>query len=250
MTVNAPKLFRELQMKLKTCFAAIALIVATLSCGLAGSAQDPLRTLPNNYKLLYENDDVLVIRAHYGAHEKIPVHDHSAFATVFVYLNNSGQVRIDHAEPGEKPVSVLRPPTVKGAYRVAGAIAERHSIENLGDSNSDFLRVELKHAALQLKEPFRGKAPQDLAQTSDVVEFHTPEVAIERIVCVASSACQVKPEPASSLLIALTPLIPVGVGNTMIIGAVRWLPSLQALSFSATAAGEPAYLLRIVLPGK
>ena len=85
---------------------------------VAAGAQDPLVTLPQNYQLVFENADVRVIRAHYGAHEKVPVHDHAAFATVFVYLNDSGQVRIDHVEGG-KVDSVVRPPTVKGAYRVA-----------------------------------------------------------------------------------------------------------------------------------
>ena len=85
---------------------------------LAAAAQDPLVTLPSNYRSIFDNADVAVIRAHYGPHEKIPVHDHTAFSTIFVYLNDSGQVRIDHAEDG-KVDSVVRPPTVKGAYRVA-----------------------------------------------------------------------------------------------------------------------------------
>ena len=125
----------------------------------------------------------MVIRAHYGAHEKIPVHDHTALATVFVYLNDSGQVRIDHTEDG-KVESVGRPPTVKGAYRVAPGIAERHSIENLGDTSSDFLRVELKRITLDMKEPFRRKAPSDLSVGKDEVEFTGGGVKIERIICV------------------------------------------------------------------
>ncbi len=237
-------------MKLKTWMAGVVLGVVAVACQPAAWAQDPLKLLPNNYNLIFENDQVLVIRAHYGAHEKIPVHDHTAFAAIFVYLNNAGQVRIDHAEAGEDPVSVVRPPTVKGSYRVAEGIAERHSIENLGDSSSDFLRVELKRAPLQLKEPFRGKAPQDLTHSVDVLEFNTPAVEIERIVCVGVDACQIKPAPAASLLLALTSSSLDGASAANVVlspGAVRWLPSSEALTVRSDAA-SPAHLLRILLP--
>jgi hypothetical protein len=229
----------------------LALLFAVGYGPIAACAQDPLVTLPNNYRVVLDNSDVAVIRAHYGAHEKIPVHDHTAFATVFVYLNDSGAVRIDHVGDG-KVESVVRPPTVKGAYRVAPGIAERHSIENLGDTSSEFLRVELKKVSLDLKEPFRGKAPQSLAEGMDSVEFTAPGVQIERIVCVGPSPCAVKSSTGPSLVIAFTPLY-LGTGSAgkekLGAGAVRWMPASEGATITPEGyPGIPGHILRILLP--
>jgi len=225
------------------------ILALLLSIGLwptAAHAQDPIATLPQNYSLVLDNSAVVVIRAHYGPHEKIPVHDHSSFATVFVYLNDSGPVRIDHVE--EKPVSVVRPPTVKGSFRVAAGMAERHSIENLGDTSSDFLRVELKQVSLVLPEPFRGKASQTPLQSQNSVEFTNPALQIQRIICVA--LCQVNSSPAPSLIIAFNPLyVATGASEKaekLYAGAVRWLPSSQPATITPDAA-SPAHILRILL---
>ena len=232
---------------MRVCVVGAALGLAVASSVSAGVVQDPMKMLPNNYRLAFKNDDVRVIRAHYGAHERIPVHDHAAFATVFVYLSDFGQVRIAHAEAGEQTVSVVRPPTVKGAYRVAESAAERHSTENLGDASSDFLRVELKHAPLQLKEPFRGKAPEDFSHNSDMVEFRASGVTIERVVCTALTSCEVDSAAAGSLLIALAPLTITGAKSILSVGDVRWMPSSNILTVSS-GSGEPVHLLRILLP--
>jgi hypothetical protein len=219
---------------------------------IAAGAQDPLVTLPNNYRMVLDNGDVAVIRAHYGAHEKIPVHDHTAFATVFVYLDDSGQVRIDHVEDGTVN-SVVRPPTVKGAYRVAAGIAERHSIENLWDTSSDFLRVELKRVSLaSLKEPFRGKAPASLTVGEDAVEFSAPGLSIERIVCVGATPCVVKASAAPSLVVAFTP-VDLAMGSAgkakLEAGAVRWMSASQGTTIAAEGGGA-AHVLRILLPAE
>lgn len=207
------------------------LFLAALLATSTARSQDPLKLLPTNYKLIFDNPEVTVIRAHYGPHEKLPVHDHTSFSTVFVYLNASGPVRIDHAEVGEDPHSVTRPPTTLGSYRIAPAVAERHSIENLSDTPSDFLRIELKHVSLDLKDPYRGKAPQSLAVDSDNTEFTAPDLEVERIVCADLGPCRVKPAPAQSLLVELPS------------GAVRWLPPSTPASIPGAA-----HLLRVLLP--
>ena len=112
----------------------------------AGSAQDPVKAFPGNYSLVFENSAVSVIRVHYGPHERVGVHDHSSFPTVYIYLSNSGPVRFQHYEA--KSFMVTRPPTVTGSYRVSPGLIERHTVENLGDSTSDFLRVELKQVPM------------------------------------------------------------------------------------------------------
>ena len=218
---------------------------AVLGCALAAHAQDPLKTLPQNYWKVFENDDVAVIHAHYGAHEKIPVHDHAGFATVFVYLSDSGPVRIDHTDDG-KTESVVRPPTVTGAFRVVAGMTERHSIESLSDTSSDFLRVELKHLTLTAKDGFRGKAPASLAQSTDAVEFSDASgLEVERTICAGGAACEVKPLSQPSLLVAFH-AVKLN-GQELAAGAVRWVAAAQGLEVQPHA-GDAPHLLRIFLP--
>ncbi|RXH54269.1 hypothetical protein GRAN_4565 [Granulicella sibirica] len=212
-------------------------------------AQDPVATLPKNYTVALDTPSIEVMRVHYGPHEKIPVHDHTSFATVFVYLNDSGPLRIDHA--GENAASVTRPPTTKGAFRVSPAQTERHSIENLGDTSSDFLRVELKQSALAMKEPFRGKAPQSLGENQDSLEFTDIDLQIERIICTGHTACPIKVPATPSLLVALTPLS-LATGDPekkekLEAGAIFWLNPAQGATIVPDPA-SPAHLLRILLP--
>jgi hypothetical protein len=230
-------------------WARVVVLSGMAWVGASGAgAQDPLKTLPKNYQQIFENERVTVIRAHYGGHERIPVHDHPAVATVFVYLSDSGQVRIDHVDADGKLVPVMRPPTVTGSYRIAPGLAERHRIENLGDASSDFLRVELKGVDLKLTEPFRGKAPSSLTQSEDVVEFTNPSVQIERVICVGPAPCPVKSNPAGSLLIALTPMdVEVSAGESLEAGAVRWLKPGESARIGAQGSGA-AEVLRVLLP--
>jgi hypothetical protein len=228
----------------------LAMLLAAGSCSTAAHAQNPVTTFPKNYSLIFSNSAVAVIRVHYGPHEKIGLHDHSETPTVYVYLSDSGPVRFQHVE--EKSFALTRPPTAKGAFRVSPGRLERHSVENMGDVSSDFLRVELKQILLGGLEPFRGKAPHSLLQSQNSVEFTTPALEIQRILCVGSLACSVKPSAAPSLIIAFTPLyLATGVaekqGEKLEAGAVRWLPSSEAARVTPDAA-SPAHLLRILIP--
>src|SRR5271154_2724890 len=126
---------------MRRCFVFIALTAALSSVTL--SAQTSPAPLPPNYKTTFQNADVLVMRVHYGAHEFVPMHDHSAYPTLYVYLNDSGEVEIKHEGPDG--FTVTRPPTHTGASRISPGMAERHSVTSHSDTASDFLRVELKH---------------------------------------------------------------------------------------------------------
>jgi hypothetical protein len=177
----------------------------------------------------------------------VGVHDHSAFPTIYVYLNDSGPVRFDH---DEKPAfSLTRPPTVTGAFRVSPGRVERHSVTNLSEKSSDYLRVELKQMPLGsgLHE-FRGKAPEKPLSTGTTVEFDAPQIAIERIICAGTSPCSVPASSSPSLLIGFSALkVTEGNGShsEMQVGDIRWMPASQRLSI-AEASSEPAHLLRIV----
>ncbi len=67
-------------------------------------------TLPPNYNTILENQTFRIIQVHYGPHEKVPIHDHPDTPTVYVYLNNSGPVRITHEEKDGSQSSLVRPP--------------------------------------------------------------------------------------------------------------------------------------------
>jgi hypothetical protein len=225
----------------------LAALVMLGWCGLGVAAQDPTVAFPNNYRKVLENADVVVLRAHYGPHESVAVHDHSDQPTVYVYLDDSGPVRFVH-EP--ENVILTRPPTHTGAYRVSPGRKERHSVVNLSDKPSDYLRVELKKVPLgALKHEFRGSAPETLVQGTKV-EFDDPVLRIERVVCDAGATCALPAENAPSVLIAFSPSALVGRGRPKVFPAdssTLWLKAGEAASVRAMSQA-PAHLLRIVLP--
>jgi hypothetical protein len=196
---------------------ALALLATT------ALAQSPL---PKNYKTILNNHDLLVMRVHYGPHEFVPLHDHSAYPTVFVYLNDSGPVRIDHAPPAS--FSVTRPPTHAGAFRIAPGMKERHSVTNLSELPSDFLRVEIKTLPpSDLKQVTRGEVPSPNLPGIHT-EFDDPALHIDRIVCPPTVPCEAPPISSRSLLIPLTNLKiqpPAAGKHSFSPGEVAWIPA-------------------------
>jgi hypothetical protein len=209
-------------------------------------AQDPTLAFPNNYRNVLENSDVVVLRAHYGPHETVGVHDHSDHPTVYVYLNDSGPVRFVH-EP--ENVILTRPPTHTGAYRVSPGRKERHSIVNLSDKPSDYLRVELKKVPLgTLKHEFRGSAPETLVQGTRV-EFDDPALRIERVVCDPGATCALPEESSPSVLVAFSSSELIERGRPKMFpedSSTLWLKVGESASVRAMG-NAPAHLLRIVL---
>jgi hypothetical protein len=86
------------------------------------SPLDPATVDPQHYKVDFENDQVRVLRIHYGAHEKGQMHEHF-LNRVVLYLND---------QPGAKADDV----------RTAGAA--KHTEENASDQPADRIAVELK----------------------------------------------------------------------------------------------------------
>jgi len=199
---------------------ALALLTTT---ALAQSKPAP-PPLPKNYKTILNNKDLLVMRVHYGPHEVVPMHDHSAYPTVFVYLNDSGPVRIDHEPPAS--FSVTRPPTHTGAFRIAPGMTERHSITNLSELPSDFLRVEIKTIPpTDLTEVTRGEVESPLLPGTHI-EFQDTALQIDRIVCPPTVGCEATPTQARSILIPTTDLKMQGPTekHSLTPGQVEWLP--------------------------
>ncbi len=118
--------------------------VATMVLGFSGAAlaQDPIKTLPDSYKVELENDYVTVVRVHYDAGAKLPEHTHPGGTTAYVYLNDSDGVLFTHV--GGSNRAVTRPALKAGAIRIAAGPEEHHSAENTSSTPTDFLRIMFK----------------------------------------------------------------------------------------------------------
>ena len=116
--------------------------VAALSVAATAAAQDPVKTLPDSYKVQFENAHVKVVRVHFDAGAKLPDHTHPAGTTVYVYLNASDGVTYRHS--GNNTRAVTRPPVKAGDVRIAAGPEEHHTAENAASTPSDFLRLWFK----------------------------------------------------------------------------------------------------------
>ena len=100
----------------------------------AAVAQDPVRTDPKHYKVMYENDQVRVLLVSYGPHEKSPMHDHPAALVVST---------TDRYEKTTSPDGRTQEIRARAGELAAGG--GKHSAENLGDKPMEVLLVELKN---------------------------------------------------------------------------------------------------------
>ena len=101
------------------------------------SAQDAVKTDPKHYSIISENDQVRILKVHYGPHEKSIMHSHPA--TVAVFLTDAkGQFGF----PDGKKV----PFDVKAGQALYEA-ADTHLPENSGDTGMDVIVIELKGPA-------------------------------------------------------------------------------------------------------
>jgi quercetin dioxygenase-like cupin family protein len=213
-------------------------------------AQDPLQTLPQNYRLVFSNDSVRVIHARYQPLERLPVHDHPAKPTVYVYLSNSGPVRFSHDE--ENPFSLVRPPETAGTFRFSPGRLEKHTVENLGQIPSEFLRVELTGLPLGYHQsPFRSPRSLDGELSGVRTEFDTPLLKIQRVVAAPGDTTEAKAADTGALFIAFAPTTVrsadgSGEPHKLKLGDVLWVEAHRDVRVSASEAGA-GHLLRIVL---
>ena len=135
--------------------------VAFLAC-----AQQPYSTLPRNYKLEFENQWVRISRVKYEPGDRLPVHSHPSIPTVYVYLTDGGPIRFIHKGA---PFTLERPAVKAGGVRFnRNAKVETHETEYLGESASEYLRIELKtvpgpphrDARLRTSDDFPWEDPQ------------------------------------------------------------------------------------------
>jgi hypothetical protein len=111
------------------CAAVMVCLVVNLA-----AAQDPTKVEPRHYKTHFENDHVVVIDIHYGAHEKSELHDHPGGVVVNLtgghlkFTDQNGKITEVYAKAGE---SRWFPPV-------------KHKVENLGDETYNAVYIAIK----------------------------------------------------------------------------------------------------------
>ena len=182
-----------------------ALIILIFVSSVA--AQDPLKVAPDAYKLEFENDWVRVVRVHYGPRARIPVHDHPRWGTAYVYLNDGPEVIFKH-KGSSRLGWIKRPPTKLGGFRLYKAVKEVHEVENLGDTPSDFLRVEFKTKPAG-ESTLRGRYYREFYLSTEnyqKVQFENAQIRITRIICAPSQTLKLAADSREpSLFVAITP---------------------------------------------
>jgi hypothetical protein len=228
---------------LSSCILAISAVMTVAHA----AAQDGAVSLQHNYRTLLNNEQMEVVRVHYGPHEALPVHDHSHYPTVYVYLSNSGPVRFIHE--GESPYTLMRRPVRKGWFRVSPGRIERHQVANLGSGASDFLRVECKQIPLgKIADEFRYTRNPDLSTTRVTTDYASPEMVIRRYIVVPGREEHIAAQRQGELLIAFTPATVREHGNPdqrMAAGSVLWVKANA--NFELKPSGVTAHLLAIRL---
>lgn len=237
--------------KEKICLRHLVALVFMFLFAAQAPAQDPLKVLPQAYKLQFENDWVKVTRVHYAPHEKLPPHQHTQTASAYVYLNNSGPVVFKHI--GLAYGAVTRPATREGTFRLYQGLEEIHEVENLSDLQSDFLRVEFKTEPINEKS-LRGRFHREeypAGENFQKIQFENEQIRITRLVCAAGKSLAVSTgvnEPA--LLVALSSSSlktneTRGKSGTVKfeMGQTKWVGASQQEKLENTG-GLPAELLR------
>jgi hypothetical protein len=96
---------------------------------------DPVKVAPRHYEVLFDNPQVRVLRATYGAHEKGALHQHDR-DRVTVYLTASEM----HVTSADGKAQTL---TTKPGQVGWGTVA-KHREENVSDHPFEVIAVELK----------------------------------------------------------------------------------------------------------
>jgi quercetin dioxygenase-like cupin family protein len=97
-------------------------------------AQDPVKTSPQYYKVLIDNDEVRVLEFHLKPGEREPMHSHPRG---FVYALSDAKLRISFPD-GHTEGTVMK------AGEAHWREAVTHAAENVGDTEAHVIALELK----------------------------------------------------------------------------------------------------------
>jgi quercetin dioxygenase-like cupin family protein len=119
---------------MKQLLSIFAVLFAILLISDSSFAQDPTKVDSDHYKVIFENDQVRVLRITYGAGEKSVMHYHPDAVAVFTTDN-----QVNFTLPDGK---VLETTAVKG--QTIWTPAGKHLPQNVGDKSIEVILVEMK----------------------------------------------------------------------------------------------------------
>lgn len=129
--------------RLALCVAAVCLCSVTIL-----SAQDAVKVDPKHYTVVSENDQVRILKVHYGPHEKSVMHSHPN--TVAVFLTDAkGTFTFPDGKKQDFAVKA-------GDSQYSPAAI--HLPENTGDKAMELIVVELKGKAAKAAKAQPAKA--------------------------------------------------------------------------------------------
>ena len=99
------------------------------------SAQDAAKVDPTHYTVMSENDQVRILKVHYGPHEKSVMHSHPAGVVVFL---TDSKARFNYADGKKAEDFVFK----TGDAQTTASMT--HLPENTGDNGMDAIVIELK----------------------------------------------------------------------------------------------------------
>src|SRR3954469_17833997 len=114
--------------------ARLALCLAAACGATIVSAQDAVKVDPKHYSVVSENDQVRILKVHYGPHEKSVMHSHPNTVAVFLTDANGTFTFSD----GKKQDFAVK------AGDSQYSPAATHLPENTGDKEMQVIVVELK----------------------------------------------------------------------------------------------------------
>ena len=109
-------------------------VVSVLLLAMPLVAQDPTKVDPKHYKVVFENDQVRVVRITYGPHENSVMHKHPSGVAVFL-TGQGGKFTFPDGQTEERTWKAGE------AWWVEG---ETHLPENLSDEPMELILVEIK----------------------------------------------------------------------------------------------------------
>jgi hypothetical protein len=200
-------------------------------------AQDPTRVAPNSYKLQFENDFVKVLRVHYPASQKVPLHDHSKYPAAYVYLNDSGPINFKHAE-WDHPI-LTRPAVSARSFRLSRTRFqnERHEVENANKRPSDFFRIEIKTVP-DTRHVLNGRfRPESYAADRNYtkVHFENAQLRVSRIAVAPNHQLTIS-APQNE------PILLVSFENAPKLGDTVWIDGGTARHIANTSSAPIEFL--------
>jgi len=111
-----------------------SLIVCALLLAPAAVAQDAAKADPDHYKVVFENDQVRVLRINYGPHHKGVMHEHPASVAIWM-TDAQGSITTADGEVQEVDTK---------AGDAGWMEATKHQGENTSDQPFEVIQIELK----------------------------------------------------------------------------------------------------------